>query len=46
MKVLGWFGCGLMVLGFVWGIFILSLLTISLVGLIISLLALWFDEEF
>ena len=46
MKMLDKFGCGLMVLGFVWGIFILPLLTISGVGLIITLFSMWFDERF
>ncbi len=45
MKGLEWFGCGVMVLGFTWGIFIHSLLTIFALGAIISLVAMKFDKE-
>jgi len=45
MKVIGFLGCALVMLGLIWGIFFRELLTITAIGLIMMLFAMIFYEE-
>lgn len=45
MKVIGYLGCALTGLGLVWGIFFRGLLTICVIGLIMMVFAMVFNEE-
>lgn len=45
MKVFGLLGCLLAFWGLIWGIFVDWGLTVAVIGIIIMLTTLWFEEE-